>query len=80
MDEQQMRRALGLTPIKEAKTVYPISKIRVTLSVRKWWGGLPFRYEHVESTISALQAEVEACKSARAAGLVVWCTLGVERV
>lgn len=80
MDERQMRRALGLDPIKEAKPAYPIPKIRVILSVRNQWGGKPLRYEHTESTVSSLQAEVEACKAARAAGYVVWCTLEMERV
>lgn len=80
MDEQQMRRALGLMPIKEAKPFYPIPKIKVILSVRNAWGGKALRYEHVEATVSSLQAEIEACKAARSAGYVVWCTLEMERV
>ena len=55
----------------------PSPRVTVDLSVRHSWGGHCFCFTYVEKTISTLQAECEARKSARAQGYIVQCTIQV---
>lgn len=50
----------------------------VTLSVRGQHGGLPFRFERCVTTVSALDAEIQAKKTARAQGLTIWAVIDVQ--
>lgn len=58
----------------------PTPWIRVLLTVRGPHGGPVQYFEHYERTVSPLQAECEARKAARAAGLRVWAHLSTEVV
>ena len=81
---QEMREALGLppvlAPIKDKLECIPSPRVRVVLSVRKVRGGIPRRFEHVSNTLSLLEAEIEASRAAREAGLFIWGVIEVVRV
>ncbi|MES2820046.1 MAG: hypothetical protein V4812_13780 [Pseudomonadota bacterium] len=76
-----MRAALGLSPSKPQKTLTRSATYTlVELSVRKPSGGPPFRFEHKSSSISTLQAQLEAEKAARKKGWDIWALLDIRQV
>lgn len=86
LTETMMREALGLPiPLPAAKPVLRTSgqrrpRIKVVLSVRKPGGGVCYRFEHEDNTISEFEARMNAEKAARKAGYMVWVVLDVERL
>lgn len=62
---------------KKAPEAVKPQRIKVTLSVRRDFQGLPFRFHYECSGISPLDAEVQARQAAKKAGYVVWCTVDV---
>ncbi len=85
LTETMMREALGLPiPLPSAKPVVRTGgqrrpHIKVVLSVRKPGGGICYRFEHEDDTISEFEARMNAEKAARKAGYMVWALLDVER-
>ncbi|MET1081000.1 MAG: hypothetical protein ABWY06_23545 [Pseudomonas sp.] len=82
--EADMRAALGLAPSK-ATPAKTINKRRSTytlveLSVRHPSGGPPFRFEYKSSSISTLQAQLEAEKAVRKEGLETWALLDIRQI
>jgi hypothetical protein len=78
--EKQMKMALGLSPARRAVDVARPDRTVVTLSVRDYDGGLPFRFEHRACTPFRTEAIIEATCAAARAGYIVWCLLDVEAI
>lgn len=73
--ESSMRRALGLAPKAKAAAITP--GLQVTLIVRPRNGGQARRFYFTSSSISRLQAQIEAEKAARTEGLTPWAVISI---
>lgn len=85
LTETMMREALGLPiPLPSVKPAMRTGgqrrpRIKVVLSVRKPGGGICYRFEHEDDTISEFEARMNAEKAARKAGYQPWVLLEVIR-